>query len=179
MHTSSGVDNIDEVALTVEKKGGKYHYLHGTNWRPLAEKSMTVPYRAADGSMKSRSFTTWRSHHGPVIRAENGKWIAVALMHRPVAALEQLPNRLTLCGVKELGQLGEVRLDALVRSGDGGHVRALERGAADLIEAVAHWDGVYSPQVAASTAPIRPIASSRRSSGSVRAIRTKPSPALP
>jgi len=89
MHTSSGVDNIDEFALTVEKKGGKYHYLHGTTWRPLAEKSITVPYKAADGSMKTRVFTTWRSHHGPVIRSENGKWIAIALMHRPVAALEQ------------------------------------------------------------------------------------------
>jgi acyl-homoserine-lactone acylase len=89
MHTSSGVDNIDEFALTVEKKGGKYHYLHGTSWKPLAEKTITVPYKAADGSMKTRVFTTWRSHHGPVIRAENGKWIAIALMHRPVAALEQ------------------------------------------------------------------------------------------
>jgi len=89
MHTSSGVDNIDEFALTVEKKGGKYHYLHGTTWRPLAEKSITVPYKAADGTMRTRVFTTWRSHHGPVIRADNGKWIAVALMHRPVAALEQ------------------------------------------------------------------------------------------
>lgn len=89
MHTSSGVDNIDEYALTVEKKAGKWHYLHGTNWRPLAEKTITVPYKAADGTMKARVFTTWRSHHGPVIRAENGKWIAIALMHRPVAALEQ------------------------------------------------------------------------------------------
>ncbi|WP_456238818.1 penicillin acylase family protein [Sandarakinorhabdus oryzae] len=89
MHTSSGVDNIDEFALTVEKRGGTWHYRHGTAWKPLAEKTIAIPYRAADGTMKSRSFTTWRSHHGPVIRAENGKWIAISLMHRPVAALEQ------------------------------------------------------------------------------------------
>ncbi len=89
MHTTSGVDNVDEYALTVEKRGGKWHYLHGTTWRPLAEKTITIPYKAADGTIKSRSFTTWRSHHGPVIRADNGKWIAIALMHRPVAALEQ------------------------------------------------------------------------------------------
>jgi acyl-homoserine-lactone acylase len=89
MHTSSGVDNIDEFALTVEKRGGKWHYLHGTTWRPLKEKTIRVPYKAADGTMQARTFTTWRSHHGPVIRSEGGKWIAVALMHRPVAALEQ------------------------------------------------------------------------------------------
>lgn len=89
MHTSSGVDNIDEYALTVEQRGGKWHYLHGSDWLPLKEKTIRVPYRAADGTLQARSFTTWRSHHGPVIRAENGKWIAIALMHRPVAALEQ------------------------------------------------------------------------------------------
>ncbi|MEI6486112.1 MAG: penicillin acylase family protein [Sphingomonadales bacterium] len=89
MHTTSGVDNVDEYALTVEKRGGKYAYLHGTTWKPLIEKTITVPYRAADGTMQSRTFTTWRSHHGPVIRADNGKWVAIALMHRPVAALEQ------------------------------------------------------------------------------------------
>jgi acyl-homoserine-lactone acylase len=89
MHTSSGVDNIDEFALTVEQRAGKWHYLHGTTWKPLREKIIRVPYKAADGSMQVRSFTTWRSHHGPVIRSEGGKWIAVSLMHRPVAALEQ------------------------------------------------------------------------------------------
>ena len=89
MHTSSGVDNIDEFTLTVEQRGGKFHYLHGGTWKPLKEKTIRVPYRAADGTMQARSFTTWRSHHGPVIRAEEGKWIAISLMHRPVAALEQ------------------------------------------------------------------------------------------
>jgi acyl-homoserine-lactone acylase len=39
--------------------------------------------------MGSRSFTTYATHHGPVVRAERGKWIATALMHRPVAALQQ------------------------------------------------------------------------------------------
>jgi acyl-homoserine-lactone acylase len=89
MHTSSGVDNIDEYALTVERRGAGWVYLHGTTWKPLREKLIRVPFKAADGTMQQRLFATWRSHHGPVIRAENGKWIAIALMHRPVPALEQ------------------------------------------------------------------------------------------
>jgi acyl-homoserine-lactone acylase len=89
MHTSSGVDNIDEYALTVERRGGAWRYRHGALWRPLAERRITLPYRAADGTMATRSITTWASHHGPVVRSENGKWIAIALMHRPVRALEQ------------------------------------------------------------------------------------------
>ncbi len=89
MHTTSGVDNVDEFALTVARRGGRLMYRFGKGWRPLTETSITVPYRAADGSMASRSFTTWRSHHGPVVRSEAGKWIAISLMHRPLAALEQ------------------------------------------------------------------------------------------
>jgi acyl-homoserine-lactone acylase len=89
MHTSSGVDNIDEFALTVRRRGDRWQYLHGGRWKPLVQRTITVPYKAADGTMRTRTFTAWRSHHGPVVRAEGGKWIAVALMHRPVAALEQ------------------------------------------------------------------------------------------
>ncbi len=37
----------------------------------------------------SRTFTTYATHHGPVVREEGGKWIATALMHRPIAALQQ------------------------------------------------------------------------------------------
>ncbi|WP_310498379.1 penicillin acylase family protein [Sandarakinorhabdus sp.] len=89
MHTSSGVDNIDEFALTVERKNGALHYLFGTDWLPLAQRVINVPYKAADGTMATRNFTVWASRHGPVVRADNGKWIAVSLMHRPVKALEQ------------------------------------------------------------------------------------------
>jgi acyl-homoserine-lactone acylase len=32
MHTSSGVDNVDEFAKTVELRGGKRMYLHGPTW---------------------------------------------------------------------------------------------------------------------------------------------------
>ena len=29
--------------------------------------------------MATRTFTVFRTHHGPVIRSENGKWITVGL----------------------------------------------------------------------------------------------------
>jgi acyl-homoserine-lactone acylase len=45
--------------------------------------------RNADGSMGERRFTTYRTHHGPIVREADGKWIALSLMNRPVAALEQ------------------------------------------------------------------------------------------
>src|SRR5258708_33392169 len=39
--------------------------------------------------MPRQTFTVYRTHHGPIVRAENGKWLAVALMNKPVEALEQ------------------------------------------------------------------------------------------
>ena len=87
MHTSSGVDVIDEFAETLSADRLTYRY--GAETRPVASKLITVPYRAADGSMKARTFTTYRTHHGPIVREADGKAISVALMHRPIAALSQ------------------------------------------------------------------------------------------
>jgi hypothetical protein len=90
MHTSSGIDNVDEFAETVvDSPTGAKGYRYGGQIRPLAKNTITLRYRRPDGTMASRSFTTWASHHGPIVREEGGKWIAFALMNRPVAALEQ------------------------------------------------------------------------------------------
>lgn len=89
MHTSSGVDNIDEFAVGIERAGDRISYRHGEKLREVREKPITLAWRRADGTMASRTFTTYTTHHGPVVREEGGKWIATALMHRPVAALQQ------------------------------------------------------------------------------------------
>ena len=39
--------------------------------------------------MASRTFTVYRTHHGPIVRAADGKWISVRLMEKPVEALSQ------------------------------------------------------------------------------------------
>ena len=39
--------------------------------------------------MASRSFTTCCTHRGPIVRADDGRWIAFAMMNRPVEALQQ------------------------------------------------------------------------------------------
>jgi len=89
MHTSSTVDAVDEFAETIVEKDGKRFYKYGKELRPLKSEVVTVPYRAADGAMTQKRFTVFKTHHGPIIREENGKWISIALMNTPVAALEQ------------------------------------------------------------------------------------------
>jgi acyl-homoserine-lactone acylase len=89
MHTSSGVDVVDEFAETIVEKDGKRFYQYGKDLRPLKSDVIVVPYKAADGTMAERRFTVFRTHHGPIIREADGKWISIALMNKPVAALEQ------------------------------------------------------------------------------------------
>ena len=90
MHTSSGVDSVDEFAETIVKSAdGGLFYRYGDALRPVTQKTVTLAYRTGDGTLAQRTFTTYATHHGPIIRAQDGKWIALALMNTPVAALEQ------------------------------------------------------------------------------------------
>ena len=89
MHTSTGADVVDEFAETIVHKDGKRFYRYGSELRPVTSKIISVPYRAKDGSMAERRFTVYATHHGPIVRADDGKWIAIALMNKPVEALEQ------------------------------------------------------------------------------------------
>jgi acyl-homoserine-lactone acylase len=92
MHTSSGVDNIDEYAESIVKKGDNLFYQYGTELRPVISQKITVPYKSANG-MANREFTVFRTHHGPIVRSADGKWVSVRLMQEPVKALTQSYSR--------------------------------------------------------------------------------------
>lgn len=55
----------------------------------MTVKSVALAYRKPDGTIGSRTFNTYATHHGPVVREADGKWISAALMHKPAAALQQ------------------------------------------------------------------------------------------
>src|SRR5205085_208254 len=59
MHTSSGVDVVDEFAETVERRARGYCYRYGAACRPLGARPITIRYRTADGRIASRSLTAW------------------------------------------------------------------------------------------------------------------------
>ena len=90
MHTTSGADRIDEFAETVVQQPGQPPaYQVGDAVKPFQSHMITLAVRQSDGTMAQRSFTTWASEHGPVVREDGGKWIAYSLMNRPIPALEQ------------------------------------------------------------------------------------------
>ena len=88
MHTSSGVDNIDEFVETVVEREGTLYYRYGDEERPVTVRQVTVPYKT-DTGMAEREFTVYRTHHGPIVREVDGAWVSVALMEEPMNALIQ------------------------------------------------------------------------------------------
>ena len=89
MHTSSGVDNVDEFTEVVQPKGKGRCYRYGSSCNAVGVRPVTIRYRSASGSLASKTFTTYFTHHGPIVGAANGRWIAFAMMNRPVEALQQ------------------------------------------------------------------------------------------
>jgi len=112
MHTSSGVDVVDEFAETIVEKDGKRFYKYGSALRPLKSEVITVPYRAADGTMAEKRFTVFKTHHGPVVREEGGKWISIALMNKPMAALEQSFLRTKATDYKSFMKVAQLRANS-------------------------------------------------------------------
>jgi acyl-homoserine-lactone acylase len=92
MHTSSGVDNVDEFLETVVRKQGRYDYRFGAAELPMRTRTIIVPFRTATG-MARRTFTVYFTPHGPVVRKLRDKWVSVSLMSRPVSALIQSFSR--------------------------------------------------------------------------------------
>jgi acyl-homoserine-lactone acylase len=92
MHTSSGVDAVDEYLETVSKKGNGYVYRYGSEERSVVAKTIVVPF--TNGAvMAKKEFTVYYTQHGPIVREANGKWVAFRIMQEPLKALIQSYSR--------------------------------------------------------------------------------------
>jgi acyl-homoserine-lactone acylase len=111
MHTSSGVDAVDEYLETVTKKGDHYVYQYGNEERPLVESPITVRYKT-DSGMSEKKFTIYFSHHGPIVREVNGKWVAIRLMKEHIKALEQSYLRTKATNYKSYLQTMELKANS-------------------------------------------------------------------
>ena len=88
MHTSSGVENVEEFLETVTNKDGRYYYRYGDKELPVTTRTITVPYKM-DTGMADKTFTAYYTQHGPIIGKIGDRWVSISLMQRPVRALIQ------------------------------------------------------------------------------------------
>ena len=110
MHTSYGGDAIDEYSETIVKKPDGLYYRYGTALKKLKVSTITVPVKQ-DGGLADRKFTVYHSHHGPIVRADNGKWIAIKLFLKPVPALSQSYLRTKTTDYASFRKTQEMRTD--------------------------------------------------------------------
>src|SRR5947207_2732848 len=111
MHTSSAVDAIDEYLETVVKKGNQLFYKYGGENRHVTTSVIKVPYKTNNG-MTEKTFTVYRTPHGPIIRSENGKWVSISLMQEPLKALTQSYTRTKAKDYKEFKQTLELHTNS-------------------------------------------------------------------
>jgi acyl-homoserine-lactone acylase len=111
MHTSSSADNIDEYLETIVKKDTGLAYKYGNGERPVVSKVLTVPFKTATG-MDTREFTVYRTHHGPIVREVDGKWVSVRLMQEPIRALTQSYTRTKARNYKEYRDVMELHTNS-------------------------------------------------------------------
>jgi acyl-homoserine-lactone acylase len=111
MHTSSAVDSIDRYLETVVKKGDHYYYKYGNEERPVTTTLIKIPYKT-DKGMAEKTFTAYRTHHGPIIATTDGKWVSIRLMQEPVKALTQSYMRTKAKNYKQFRQTMELHTNS-------------------------------------------------------------------
>lgn len=112
MHTSSAVDAIDHYTETVSKKDGRWVYRHGFEDRPVSTRMTTLRYKT-DKGMSERTFTTYHTHHGPIIRkTDDGRWESISLMHKPIEALMQSYGRTKARNLAEYKKVMELKANS-------------------------------------------------------------------
>lgn len=108
MHTSTYTDVIDEFMETIEEsEDGKKVYLYGNEKRPVQEFRVQLKYKEGE-EMKEKSFPIYRTHHGPITHMVEDKWIATALMWKPIEALTQSYTRTKLSNHGEFQKMMQI-----------------------------------------------------------------------
>lgn len=135
MHTSSGVDATDWYLETISESDGNYYYQYHDEERLVEERDITIHYKTESGEMAEQTITAYYTHHGPVVRAENGKWVSMALMVEPVKALMQSYGRTKTQGYADYSE----NMNLLTNSSNNTVY-------ADADGNIAYWHGNFIPR---------------------------------
>ncbi len=111
MHTSTYTDVIDEFVEDVSEDNGKYVYRYGDESREVMSYPVTLKFLEGN-ELKERTFTLYRTHHGPVTHKIDGKWVSTAMMWEPAKALEQSYTRTKKDGFDQFRDMMEIKTNS-------------------------------------------------------------------
>ncbi|TDQ18578.1 acyl-homoserine lactone acylase PvdQ [Algoriphagus boseongensis] len=111
IHTSTFVDFIDEFEEEILEEDGMLLYNYGGEKREVKSQEITLKYKEGE-ELRSKSFTIYRTHHGPIThKGENG-WVATKINWDPVNALTQSYTRTKLNNYAEFKEMMNIRTNS-------------------------------------------------------------------
>ena len=133
MHTSSNVDVADMYAEKIVKKNDKLFYEYDQKLRPITQKNVTLKY-LEDGKLITKNFTTYYTHHGPVMAKRDGKWISLRSYNRSMTSLAQSWKRTKAKGFEDYKKVMDLKANT-----------SNNTVFADAKGNIAYWHGNYVP----------------------------------
>jgi len=86
MHTSSYADVADVYMEKINKNGASLTYEYEEQQLPVNTKAITIKYNE-EGIIKSKQFITYKTHHGPIMGAQQDHWLSLHENNRSLNAL--------------------------------------------------------------------------------------------
>ena len=133
MHTSCNVDVADVYAEKITKKGNKYFYEYDKQLKPVTEKKISISYKDGD-ALKTKTFTTYATQHGPIMAKRNDQWISLKSYNRSMTSLIQSWKRTKAKGFEDYKKTMDLRANT-----SNSTVFADNKGN------IAYWHGNFVP----------------------------------
>ena len=86
MHTSSYADVADVYEEKISNKNGALVYTYEQEQKKVKTRKIALKY-IENGVIKSKTFETYATHHGPIMTAKNNKWLSLQENNRSRDAL--------------------------------------------------------------------------------------------
>jgi acyl-homoserine-lactone acylase len=134
MHTSNNVDVVDMYAEKISKIKGKYFYTYDKKVLPVTTKEIEIKY-LENNILKTKKFTTYFTHNGPVMAIRDGKWIT--LKHK-----NQNPQSLVQSWVRTKAKSFDDYKKAMDMTANASNNTVY----ADAAGNIAYWHGNFIPK---------------------------------
>ena len=108
MHTSCNVDVADVYAEKISTKNGKMFYEFDKKMLPIKQKKISINY-LENGVLKSKTITTYATHHGPIMAKREGQWISLKSYNRSMTSLIQSWKRTKAKGFEDYKKTMDLR----------------------------------------------------------------------
>lgn len=134
MHTSANVDVADMYVEKISGIGNNMEYDYNNEKRPVKQKQISIKVKQGD-QLITKTFTTYFTHHGPVMAKRNGHYISVRSSNRMMNGLLQSWQRTKAKGLEDYKKTMSLRGNT-----SNSTVFADNKGN------IAYWHGNYVPK---------------------------------